>query len=325
VRVPAAPESLTALRQGARVTLRFLVPRNNIDGNSPGDVARVDVFAMDGIAPITADDVTRRGVRIGTVRVNPPPDPDEVGDEQALADPKAIKDNDQGATARADDTLTSEMLSREGTRSYVAVGFSKRGRSGTLSPRVAVPLGPSPEPPPAPRITYDETAITIRWTSPEPSHIYLQGDPDVRLSDAALSEPVFEDHEVIFGTERCYQVRVVAMREGLPVESDPSPAACVRPVDTFAPKVPVGLQAIASEGAVNLIWEASLERDLAGYMVLRAIAPSTDLTRITESPIPTPTFSDTVPSGSQVTYAVEAVDKAGNVSAASARVTETAR
>jgi hypothetical protein len=59
--------------------------------------------------------------------------------------------------------------------------------------------------------------------------------------------------------------------------------------------------------------------------VLRAIAPATDFAPVTPSPIEQPTFTDAVPSAAQVTYVVQAVDKAGNRSPNSARVVETAR
>mgnify|MGYP000474274054 CR=1 FL=1 len=39
------------------------------------------------------------------------------------------------------------------------------------------------------------------------------------------------------------------------------------------PAAPTGLQAVAGDGAVSLIWEPNSESDLAGYLVLRAVAP----------------------------------------------------
>ena len=46
---------------------------------------------------------------------------------------------------------------------------------------------------------------------------------------------------------------------------------------------------------------------------------------ITPQPIQETTFRDAVPTGTRVTYAIEAVDKAGNVSAMSETTEETAR
>jgi len=99
------------------------------------------------------------------------------------------------------------------------------------------------------------------------------------------------------------------------IESAPSPAACVRLVDTFPPAAPGGLTAVGTEGAVNLIWEASPAADLAGYLVLRGESDDR-LSPVTTAPIADTNFRDPLASGERRVYAVQAVDRAGNVSAA---------
>ena len=86
---------------------------------------------------------------------------------------------------------------------------------------------------------------------------------------------------------------------------------------------PTGLQAIASEGAISLIWEPNTEKDLAGYIVLRGVAPSGMMAPVTPLPIQVTTLRDPVPSGVRYVYAVEAIDKAGNTSMPSSRSEET--
>jgi hypothetical protein len=95
-------------------------------------------------------------------------------------------------------------------------------------------------------------------------------------------------------------------------------------VDTFPPAAPKGLLTAPSEGAINLIWDVSAEKDLAGYLVLRGDSPAA-LARITAAPIQAPTFRDAVPQGFHAFYAVEAVDTAGNISAPSTVMDETSR
>ena len=97
-----------------------------------------------------------------------------------------------------------------------------------------------------------------------------------------------------------------------------------------APPTPVikAVQAVASEGTISLIWDANVEADLAGYIVLRAPAGSDKMTAITPTPIKETTYRDTkVKAGVRYAYAVVAVDTATpqNVSAQSNRVEETAR
>jgi hypothetical protein len=63
---------------------------------------------------------------------------------------------------------------------------------------------------------------------------------------------------------------------------------------------------------------------MVGYIVLRG-ASGGMLEPITPSPIPDPRFHDEVKAGVSYAYTVKAVDKAGNISAESNRVEETAR
>src|SRR5690606_5274073 len=125
--------------------------------------------------------------------------------------------------------------------------------------------------------------------------------------------------------ERCYEVRVMAVIGSARILGEPSPQTCVTLRDTFPPKPPTGLIGVASAGAISLIWDANSEGDLLGYLVLRAIAPSTELVPATPLPISDTNFRDTVPAGARVTYAIQAIDRAGNRSQPSAPITETAR
>jgi hypothetical protein len=146
-----------------------------------------------------------------------------------------------------------------------------------------------------------------------------------RLTGNPVADGEFVDKRITWGVERCYTVRVVQTLSGAPIESDSAPLKCVTLVDTFPPASPAGLTPIPSEGAITLIWNPNAEADLAGYLVFRA-SPSEDApAALTPAPIQLATFRDTVPSGARFAYVVRAIDKAGNTSAESARVEETAR
>lgn len=146
------------------------------------------------------------------------------------------------------------------------------------------------------------------------------------LNAQVLSQLSFTLDEVGFGNERCFVVRPFDIVAGLGLDGRPSPAACVAPTDTFPPDAPQAVAAVASTGAISLIWEANDEADLDGYVVLRGAAPGDTLRALTPSPIVETTFrDDTVEAGVRYTYVVVAVDADGNVSQQSARVEETAR
>ena len=234
-------------------------------------------------------------------------------------------------------------------RTYAAFGISKRGRKGPLSQRVTVPLVPPPPPPTATAMSYDENAITLTWQPVDggpsaaadvlPSrlvgfarpvmtyHVYdiTNEQAPVRLTATPLDVPKYSDSRIVWGEKRCYTVVAAQAIGGATIESERASPACDTPVDSFPPAAPKELKAISGEGAINLIWEPSREKDLAGYIVLRGVEPAETLQPITAAPIVESSFTDVVKPGIAYVYAVRAVDKAGNTSPSSVRAVETAR
>ena len=140
------------------------------------------------------------------------------------------------------------------------------------------------------------------------------------LTPAPLATPEYATTTVTFGSERCFEVRPVDKVGEATVIGPASPRTCVTLVDKFPPAAPRSLAAIASPGSINLIWDANTEKDVAGYLVLRAEAPGDILQPITQQPVAAATYRDeTVKPGVRYVYAVVAVDAAGNRSAESNR------
>jgi hypothetical protein len=145
------------------------------------------------------------------------------------------------------------------------------------------------------------------------------------VNDKPLLAPPLLDRRVQFGADRCYAVRTVTQLGTFAVESDLSEPACIALVDRFAPAAPTGLQAVAGEGAISLIWEANSEADLLGYLVLRAEGTGTPKA-LMPAPIAETTFRDTTAvKGVRYSYVIVAVDKAKNQSQPSNKVEEVAR
>jgi hypothetical protein len=234
-------------------------------------------------------------------------------------------------------------------RLYAAAGVSTSGRRGPLSPRIGAPLVPPPPAVPDLDVAYDETVITLTWPSAamlrpiqEPAsegvlpatlagwlpptagfNVYeTKEGSETRLNESAQTAARFEDKRLEWGVERCYTVHVTHIYERLQVEGAGSPVVCVTPSDTFPPKPPTNLRVVPSEGAISLIWQRGEERDLAGFIVLRAALPSDELTPVTPSPIQETSFVDKVAPGVRYVYAVQAVDNAGNRSEPSTRSDE---
>lgn len=134
---------------------------------------------------------------------------------------------------------------------------------------------------------------------------------------------------VAFDLKTCLTVRALFAGDGQPVEGLATPEICLTPVDTFPPAAPRQLAALPSGDAIDLIWEANDESDLAGYHVLRGDAPDAPLRQLTTTPVVETRFRDaSVKRGVKYFYAVVAIDNrtpAPNVSAESNRVEEEPR
>jgi hypothetical protein len=315
-------------------------------------------------ARMTDLQIMKRGTKVASVPVKSPKDPNDTVEKDESADDAGAtvgEGLDQGASSAVAETITASVLANDKDapvadvpllgpaagsqlRTYVGVGVDRRGNPGQFSRRISVPLQLPPAPPPPIVIAYEEKKIVITWkpaggtvetATVLPSRPFGPLQPDVsynlydattgqKLNDKPVREFGYEDTRMTWGTERCYNVRAVDVVARLAVESEATGPACKMLVDTFPPAAPKGLNAVASQGAINLIWDGNPEPDLAGYYVWRAIG-SQPLQQITPDPVTDASFFDGVTAGLQFSYAVQAVDKAGNKSPLSERVVETAR
>jgi predicted small lipoprotein YifL len=239
------------------------------------------------------------------------------------------------------------------TRVYVGVTVTTKGRNGPAAHAVVAMID-APPAPAEPAASYDEKTITVEWppipgmvAAATPSagvldsrpigvsvptvayNVYEVSDATpptlTRLTDTPVKEPHLSDKRLTWGERRCYAVRAFVTIEDASLEGKESPPHCVTLTDTFPPAAPKGLQAVPSEAAISLIWDANAESDVRGYIVLRGLASAEKLEPIIQEPIAETSFQDKAPSGVRFAYAVQAVDNAGNLSPPSARVEETAR
>jgi hypothetical protein len=218
------------------------------------------------------------------------------------------------------------------TRIYTIRGVTKSGRPGLPSTRLQLPLVEPPLSPRAVIATYTETAVTLSWFAPAADkpvafNIYKAGASDP-INSAPVSGQTYERPGLSFGTEECFVLRSVQKIGAHDAESEATEPACVTPKDTFAPKAPQHLAAVAAPGVISLSWDANTEGDLAGYLVLRGEAPGDTLQPLTPAPISATNFEDrTATPGVRYAYAIVALDRATppNRSEQSAHIEETAR
>ena len=231
------------------------------------------------------------------------------------------------------------------TRLYTVRGVAANGNRGPASARASVALLPAPAPPRPGTTSFDQASVSITWTPPPVAsdeapgvtyNVYAAapaspGAPPTApapLNDKPLDVTTYTHPGAAAGQEQCFVVRSAATVGTMTVESDASAPICVTPADTFPPNAPTGLAAVSGPGAINLIWDANKDTDLAGYVVLRGEAPGDTLQPLTPQPIRETRYVDrAVQPGTTYVYAVVAVDRAAtpNRSALSNKVQETAR
>jgi hypothetical protein len=239
------------------------------------------------------------------------------------------------------------------TRLYVGVSVTTKGKNGASSHAV-VAMMDAPPAPAEPTVDYDEKNILVAWQPIPGAQAAAAPDEDVlpsrpigvsatsvaynvyqvsdstppalsRLTDKPVTETHLAEKRLTWDEKRCYAVRAYVTLADASLEGPESPTHCVTPKDTFPPAAPTGLQAVPSEGAVSLIWDANSEGDIRGYIVLRGPASGDTLEPLFTDPIQETSFQDHATSGVRFAYAVQAVDNAGNLSKLSTRVEETAR
>jgi len=302
------------------------------------------------VPPLTSpESVPATGGGGGVVGV-PPALPQTTATESAASgEPEASSSGEAtaGAQAASPAPTPPPKPAATVTRVYVIRGVTKKGRPGTASARVVVPIVPPPPPPSNVSADFGETSVTIKWSAPETAngphapftynvYAYTKSQPTATASTlVSIARPLnaqpidtlaLEHGGAEPGKEQCFVVRTVEAIASTSIESEASAPVCVTPVDRFPPAAPTGLAAVATAGAMNLIWDANHEADVAGYLVLRTESPGDTLQPLTPEPIRETRFRDTTAQpGVRYAYVIVAVDRAGNRSAPSARVEETAR
>jgi hypothetical protein len=209
-------------------------------------------------------------------------------------------------------------------------GFRRRALESDPSNFVDVPIFDVSEAVASIQCVVTEKAVEVQFAAPartlsgEPIHnlaayqIYRSptgqaGSFELRGETAASP---YRDRQFEFGQTYYYEVQAAFGKPGHLAMSDSSPAFKITPRDVFPPAPPQGLSSIYSAGAVELVWTANTEADLAGYNVYRLDHATAQ--RLNKELVRTPIFRDTTTSaGTTLTYYVTAVDLAGNESKAS--------
>ena len=215
VRIPQAIGTVDTRRLGEDVFLTFAVPAQNLDASKPADVDRIDVYAVTTTEPRPPNRLLEGASLVAALKVTPAEPPGTPGLPPPPT-PGVLPPPDQAMPVQgnfvtvqdrleADEFVPEPLAPRAGRqpvvaalatppppprlqRTYIAVAFSARGRSGPPSPAAVVSLEPPPEAPRTVEASFTSDGVTVGW---EPSGGIVGFLVDKQLPIEAL--PVDDD------------------------------------------------------------------------------------------------------------------------------------
>ena len=330
--MPGRMADATLQRIDDRIEIHYTVPAANADGSTPAGIERVEIYGLSTPAgtpaPTLAQLFVPKNLKSRVTVRRPPKEGEKPPPETAPASPDPLP----GDARTFQETIAADERGTDApVRYYVVVGVAGRERRGQPSSILTVPLATEPAAPTDLAVTNDEKQIKLTWSAASSTafRVYDAGSLGAPpISGAAPLQTAEFTTPVVFGKERCFVVRAVAVSGGTTIVGPPSQPACETAVDTFPPPAPEELRAIPEDGAVALSWNAVTAADLGGYLVLRGAGTGDTLLPLMTAPIDATSYRDsTVMRGTTYTYVVVAVDSSPrhNQSPASNRQTVTVR
>ena len=171
-----------------------------------------------------------------------------------------------------------------------------------------------------------ETTAVVGWVTDRPCSTWVEYGIDDTYGEAAPGLPLggCAYRATLAGLERgtMYHYRVNTWDPEVgPAVGDDATFVTDGAPDADPPLPPLGVRCELRDGAVLVFWNSNTEPDLVGYFVYRARASGDDVgwsraVRLTDDPVPDTHFLDFgVEPGESYSYAVTALDEAGNESA----------
>jgi hypothetical protein len=184
LRIPAAVDTITALRLGNDVYVTLTVPATNIDTSIPVDIGRIDVYGYTGRVGPPRVRWAELGTVLAMIDIPPVPLDYRAPTPQAAAAlaPRAMP----GTSITIRDTLTPDEFEQGPVyvdprrpevavprpaaalptvmrRYYVALPFSRRGRPGPPGAQAELVLTSIPDPPTDVRAAYVGATLSLTW------------------------------------------------------------------------------------------------------------------------------------------------------------------
>jgi hypothetical protein len=325
--IPRPVVDLTSRQIGPDVRLTWTLPAFNLNGTKATTIQRIDVYRqtvpLSSLTPGTEESSRQfQGSKIMSI---------DMVNRDAFTEQGQMVFIDQFPGLDPETLSSSQLL-------YAVKVMNKKKQDAGFSNLAVRQWLAVPSAIPHINFKAEETQIVLSWDIPPSTassggsivgyNIYRGAQsgviPSAPLNEAPIVNPRYEDRNFQFGTTYYYTVRSVVRDNKFTAESLSSPESAFKPVDVFPPKTPTGLIVVFADGKMNLVWDANLEPDFAGYKVYRS-EDGVTFTMINDSLLKSPTFRDEkVQAGKRYFYRVSAVDASGNESAPSPAVPQIA-
>ncbi len=345
-RGPRAVTDLSAEQEGGEVVLNFTYPDRLLTGQPLTDLESIEIYrvvnpspaltsakpAAPGGGPKT-DEAPAAAARRAAAAARLAEQAFLRGAQRVFALPAAsLARHTSGASVVYRDGL-GPLLKDGKLPSALAYAVISARRDGEKSPLSNIAVL-APDVPPGPAVllavTAEEGRICLEWLPPASNmlgkpveiggyFLYRRALPEEEYEAPLNSRPLdgtsYVDAAAPYG-KLLYTVRAILPNKPK-VEGAPAAEAAVDYRDIFPPAAPARLDALPEAGLVRLVWDPVAAPDLDGYVVFRAEGTGQP-ERLNAELLKDSFTTDTSAKPShRYRYTVRAVDKAGNVSAAS--------
>jgi hypothetical protein len=313
--VPERITDLTVSQVGHRLEIRFTLPQQAVDGERLTKPLEIEFLR----APLPPGSQLPKSPPLALWTSLQPDQWTHYANDRRVTYPAALSENEFKSWQGEDSIIAIRTLTRGFRHHPLESEVSNVARLQVLdvsgpvdhleskTTEKAIELGWRP---PAKTLEGLEVKFlagyrVYRSTTGKPGSFQLVGES---------KEPPYLDRDFEFGRAYSYEVRALFKEGGTTAESVASQPYEVIPRDIFPPARPAGLTALYTNGAVELVWTANSEKDLAGYYVYRR-ENGEPPKKLNKELLPTPILRDTsVLPGRTYFYQVTAVDLSNNES-----------
>ena len=293
--IPRPVEDLSARQVDASIQLGWTWPAMTTEGTIARQIGGFRVWAVD--VPGFEDILTPETI-------------DEYRREVTAIEPDELAGIGPGDLVAVDRPLVEWPLGQQAV--VVVTALSPDGDDAGYSNQVRLePLQP-PDMPVWQSVEAVRDGVSLRWRSAQLAQEYAiersRGDDGAFERLGRLAATSFLDRTVEWEATYRYRLRPLRMSSSGWIEGRASEATEITPLDEFPPLPPSGLRAVPTPTSIELSWLPVEDDDVEGYLVYRSGAAVSPL-------VAGPSFSDgSAPPGTQLVYAVTAVDSNGNES-----------